>query len=85
MNIKFQNISLDDEYEKIHKSPDAMYSLGNSYYSKNDYKKMIEWYEKAADKGNTDAMYNLGFCYEYGKGVDIDYKKAVEWFKKSRR
>ena len=82
-NIKFQNISFDDNYEKISKSPEAMYSLGNSYYSKNDYKKAFEWYEKAAAKGDADAMNNLGLCYEYGRGVDKDEKKAVEWFKKA--
>ena len=27
------------------------------------------WYQKAADQGHTVAQYNLGFCYDQGKGV----------------
>ncbi len=83
LHIKFQNISLDDEYEKIHESPEAMYSLGNSYYIKGDYKKAVEWYEKAAAKGQAGAMYSLGYCYQYERGVTKDYKKAVEWYEKA--
>ena len=34
-----------------------------------DYAKAREWYEKAADKGNTTAMCNLGGLYANGHGV----------------
>src|SRR5689334_7955004 len=31
-------------------------------------------------KGNATAQYNLGFYYEYGKGVAKDLEKAVEFY-----
>jgi len=48
-----------------------------------DYAKAREWYEKAADKGNADAMANLGLVYLNGEGVVQDYAKAREWFEKA--
>ena len=35
-----------------------------------NYKKAIEWYEKAVEQGHADAQYNLGFMYIKGQGVD---------------
>ena len=48
-----------------------------------DYGKALEWFHKAADAGNTDAMINLGRLYEHGLGVAQDYGKALEWFRKA--
>ncbi len=45
--------------------------------------KAFEWYKKAAELGQVDAMCNLGVCYDYGKGVDKDEAKAFEWYKKA--
>jgi uncharacterized protein len=42
-----------------------------------------QWYQKAADAGNTDAMYNLGLLYRDGHGVAQDYGKAREWLQKA--
>ncbi|WP_288844273.1 tetratricopeptide repeat protein [uncultured Megasphaera sp.] len=36
-----------------------------------------------ADQGLVEAQFNLGVCYEDGKGVAQDYKKAVEWYQKA--
>jgi hypothetical protein len=43
-----------------------------------NYKKAIEWYEKAAEQGDAGAQYNLGVMYRNGDGVDVNYKKAIE-------
>ena len=48
-----------------------------------DYAKAREWYEKAADKGDADAMSNLGLLYGNGQGVAQDYAKAREWYEKA--
>src|SRR5262249_50076156 len=48
-----------------------------------DYAKAREWSEKAAEKGNADAMYNLGLAYANGQGVVQDYTKAREWYEKA--
>ena len=48
-----------------------------------DYKKAVEWYTKAAEQGNAQGQFNLGYMYRNGKGVTKDDKKAVEWYTKS--
>lgn len=46
-----------------------------------DVGKVSELYEVASDAGNAHAKNNLGLCYDYGAGVDIDDRKAVELYK----
>lgn len=58
-----------------------MYEIG--IIVKQDYKKAVEWYEKAAIKGLPQAQYNLGFMYYNSQGVRQNYKKALEWYKKA--
>ena len=41
-----------------------------------DYAQARQWYQKAAEAGNADAMVNLGFLYEKGWGVTQDYAQA---------
>jgi len=48
-----------------------------------DIGKAVEWYEKAAEKGINDAMYNLGYCYERRDDVARDIAKAREWYTKA--
>jgi len=48
-----------------------------------DYAKAREWYEKAAAKGDANAMGNLGWLYQNGYGVTQDYAKAREWYEKA--
>ncbi len=48
-----------------------------------DYKKALEWYEKAADLGNTSGMNQIGYLYYYGSGVEQSNEKALEWFDKA--
>ena len=38
---------------------------------------VVTWYEKAVDKSNTRAMYNLALMYIKGDGVEHNYEKAV--------
>jgi TPR repeat protein len=64
-----------------------MTHLGTLYHNGHgvaqDYAKAREWYEKAADKGNAEAMNNLGWLYRNGHGVTQDYAKAREWYEKA--
>jgi hypothetical protein len=48
-----------------------------------DYSKAYEWLKKAYEDGCSDSIKELGECYYYGKGTDIDYEKAFELFKES--
>ena len=42
-----------------------------------------ELLQRAAGMGDTDAMVNLGFCYEKGHGVPQDKKKAIQLFRQA--
>lgn len=59
---------------------DKVYEQGEKYYNAGDYDNALECYETAAIHGVVDAMYSLGFCYAYGKGVKQDYRAARYWF-----
>jgi len=48
-----------------------------------DYAKAREWYEKAAAKGEANAMANLGALYQAGLGVAQDFAKARKWYEKA--
>lgn len=48
-----------------------------------DYAKALEWYEKAAEQENSDAMNRIGILYANGAGVEQDYTKALEWYEKA--
>jgi hypothetical protein len=48
-----------------------------------DFQKAFEFFQKSANKGHSDAQFNLGVCFQYGIGVTLDLEKAIEWFEKS--
>ena len=66
-----------------------MNNLGYAYeYGKGgltkDEAKAVEWFQKAAEAGDAEAMHNLGICYEYGKGgLTKDTYKAMDWYWKA--
>lgn len=43
----------------------------------------VRFYLEHAEKGNVQAEYNLGVCYEHGDGVKQDYEKAVYWYRRA--
>lgn len=48
-----------------------------------DLELAFAWFSKAAEGGNTIAMAELGYAYEFGRGVRQDYDKAYYWYDKS--
>lgn len=48
-----------------------------------NYTSAMEYYLKAAEKGNSEAQYTLGDCYYYGYGVEQDYEKAFAYYLKA--
>ena len=62
----------------------ALKNVADCYYygwgTTQNYTKAIEWYNKAIDTGDCDAMVRLGLCYMVGNGVAKDYKKSEELF-----
>lgn len=46
------------------------YEKGETYYEEKNYEEAVKWYKKAAEQGNADAQYKLGYCYAHG-GYEI--------------
>jgi hypothetical protein len=63
---------------------DAMNALGILYSkgigTKPDIPKAVEWYQKAASLGYSQAWYNLGTLYKEGVGIPQDFKAAYNAF-----
>ena len=65
-----------------------MVKLGEDYFfgengKQKDYVKAVEWFRKAAERGNANAQCYLGYCFKDGVGVDKNYTEAVKWFRKA--
>ena len=68
---------------------DAQYSLGIRYELgkgvERSYEDAVKWYKKAAERGNVDAQYSLGFLfgkgYGKGNGAPQSEEEVVEWWK----
>lgn len=57
--------------------------LGVKYASKKQYEKAFDLFHQAGEQGNSLAQFNLGLCYENGKGTKQDLEKAVECYEKA--
>lgn len=45
-----------------------------------DYTKAREWFQKAIDMGNMEAMWGMGCLYEDGHGVPFNKQKAIDYW-----
>ena len=59
-----------------------MYDLGKGVPE--DAERGNDWYKKAAEQGDAEAMHNLGINYAYGKGVPKDMVEAFKWLDLAR-
>ena len=41
----------------------------------------MRWYRLAAEQGDADAQYSLGFMYATGDGVPENDAEAVKWYR----
>lgn len=60
----------------------AMYAEGKLGLEK-DLAKAYEWYKKSSEQGCGLGASNLGFCYMYGLGTDVNYEEAFKAFSKA--
>lgn len=52
-------------------------------YPKKDLPSAVEWYRKAAEAGDEEAMYWLSQCYEMGMGIKASKREAKKWRKEA--
>ncbi len=69
-------------------TPQEIFDKGCKYYYgqngvEKNYKKAFELFTEAAEKGQSDAMVQLGFMYDGGMYVKENKKSAVYWFQKA--
>lgn len=77
--------------EKLHeaesnlKDDDAgiMCRIANTYLGQGDLAEAFDWYNQAADHGDSTAMCRLGGMYKHGHGVEQSTDKAIQWYKKA--
>lgn len=48
-----------------------------------DLEKSLYWTKRAAEHGDRDGQFNLGWMYENGLGVGLDVKEALFWYEKA--
>lgn len=48
-----------------------------------DRRNAFKWFQKSAEQGNADAVYNLSCCYERGEGTPRHLTKAREFLRKA--
>ena len=58
------------------------YLRGRNGKSK-DYEKAVANYLIAAEAGDAYSLYSLGWCYEYGLGVEKSVEEAEKWYRKA--
>ena len=80
--------TLSESQKFVVTDPGVQNHLGDDYYygdngKKRDYSEAVKWYLKAAMKGHPRAQFNLGHCYESGKGVPQNNEEAVKWYRKA--
>lgn len=56
---------------------------GMEYAVDGNYIKAVEYFQKAAEQGHTEAQLNLGYCYDKGYGVAQNYTEAAKWYHKA--
>jgi TPR repeat protein len=65
-----------------------MYAQGHGVPQ--DYTEALKWFHLAANQGNANAQYMLGYLYEYGRGVPQsntfaevaeDVTEAIKWYR----
>ncbi|SUO96074.1 tetratricopeptide repeat protein [Suttonella ornithocola] len=61
----------------------AQAELSIRYGDAGNYADAFKWAQPAAEKGDAEAQFNLGWLYENGQGVTQDYNKACQWYEKA--
>ena len=69
-------------------NPESMFLLGNEYFygsdqTRRNFTLAAYWYQKAANAGLVDAMFNYAVCLDRGFGVKQNRYEAYQWYKKA--
>ncbi|HJH04394.1 MAG TPA: sel1 repeat family protein [Victivallis vadensis] len=59
------------------------FQQGMSCYDKKEYTKAFQLFLEEAKKGDAEAEFWVGRCYDRGEGVQKNYQAALEWYTRS--
>ena len=62
-------------------SPKECYERGQRLYAEDKFAEAVRWYRLAAEAGDAEAQFDLGFMYDTGRGVPQDDAEAVRWYR----
>jgi len=65
------------------KGADSLNQLSLEYIETGQFEKAFPVLKEAAELGNPEAQYNLGYCYQAGIQVEQSITKSIKWFQKS--
>jgi len=75
------------DFEKAGDNDKALTYLGRIYANGQevlqDFTRARDFFDRAAQQGNSDAMDNLGLLYENGFGVEQNPTTAADWYRKA--
>ena len=63
----------------------AAHNVAITYREIGNLKMAVQWFQKAADAGDDDALVQLGIHYYWGKGVKKDPEAAIRCFRKATK
>lgn len=63
--------------------PEKVWLEGDKCYKLGKFEKAFEYFETAANAGVAKAMYDLGYLYYSGEGVEKSYDMAKVWYEKA--
>ena len=59
------------------------FQKGKAAYDRDDYAAALKEWRPLAERGDSEAQFNLGVIYDNGEGVPQDYAEAVKWYRKA--
>lgn len=85
-NVTFQRQRINEWRATCQTDPNAAHNLGIAYFRgemgvRRDYVESVKLFKMAAEKGNINSAFNLGWQYTNGTGVRQSWPNAIRWWK----
>ena len=78
LSLRIAATPVGDDGKVLLAKADSLYRLGH-------LDEAVAVYRQAAQLGNAEAQFDLGYAYYKGEGTERDYTTAAMWFKRSAR
>lgn len=56
------------------------FDQGMEYYQRGIYDLALQWFLKAADQGDVNALLQVGLMFDFGQGVEQSFSEALHWY-----